>query len=121
MKKIMIGIGGHHLCLDANGNIGAILEALGTASVYRKTYSKAKQWELVGDGDASDDVEVLIVNEDNLAPATPVMESMAEEVKRTNSMWSKEYARANKAEDEVKALKAKIAAFTNPVPDGDVA
>lgn len=107
--KVMIEVGGSYLGLAAGGDVGAILSALTGAAIYQRSWSGDRPWTPSGTAENPATVRVEIVPDCALLPLTPIVDSLTKEVKASNDRWIEHYTRANKAEAELKDLKAKLA------------
>jgi len=110
--KVMIEVGNFYLGLEAGKDVGVILSAMDGATVYDREWSGDYRWKPAGTAENPKTVRIELVPDSALSPATPIMESMAEEIKRANASWVEHYTRANKAEAELKELKAKVSTLS---------
>jgi hypothetical protein len=107
--KVMIEVGSSYLGLEAGKDVGAILSALSGAAIYQRAWSGDRPWAQSGTAENPATVKVEIVPDCAFLPLTPIVDALTTAVKQSESRWLEHYARANKAEAELKELKAKLA------------
>ena len=100
------------LGFEVGDGVGPLLAALSGAEWYKRGWAADSKWTPVRQDTEGRSIEVVIVDETDIAPRTKTMDELTASVKAADDRWLDAYNRANKAEKRVKELEGNIEALT---------